>query len=144
MGWGFAVEPPAPKGAGLSRTPGTEGFAPPGWPREVRPPGAPGWEATAAEWLLDLCPADWRGYPGLRRHLVVLARFALMHVEAGQAAAARGLSETRADLRDVADLEVVDAAVQTWQLEQARLVGVRRAVGLVEDAIRGRRFTARL
>ena len=110
----------------------------------MRPPGAPGWEATAAEWLLDLCPADWRGYPGLRRHLVVLARFALMHVEAGQAAAARGLSETRADLRDVADLEVVDAAVQTWQLEQARLVGVRRAVGLVEDAIRGRRFTARL
>ena len=29
-----------------------------------------------------------------------------MHVEAGQAAAARGLSETRADLRDVADLDV--------------------------------------
>jgi hypothetical protein len=110
----------------------------------VRPPGAPGWERTAAEWLLDLCPADWRGYPGLRRHLVVLARFAVLHVEAGQAAAARGLSETRADLRDVADLDVVEAAVQTWQLEQARLIGLRRAVGLVEEAVRGRRYTARL
>ena len=54
---------------------------------------------------------------------MVLARFALMHVEAGQAAAARGLSETRADLRDVADLDVIEAAVQTWQLEQARLLG---------------------
>ena len=85
----------------------------------MRPPGAPGWEQTAAAWLLDLCPADWRGYPGLRRHLVVLARFAVIHVEAGQAAASRGLSEARADLREVADLDVVEAAVQTWQLEQA-------------------------
>jgi len=143
MAWGFVPEP-AERGAGLPRTPGTDGVAPAGWPREVRPPGVPGWERSAAEWLLDLCPADWRGYPGLRRHLVVLARFALMHVEAGQAAAARGLSETRADLRDVAELDVIEAAVQTWLLEQARLVGLRRAVGLVEEAIRGRRFTARL
>jgi hypothetical protein len=143
MAWGFTPEP-VRAGAGLPRTPGSDGVVPAGWPRQVRPPGAPGWESTAAEWLLDLCPADWRGYPGLRKHLVVLARFALMHVEAGQTAAARGLSETRADLRDVADLDVIEAAVQTWQLEQARLVGLRRAVGLVEEAIRGRRFTARL
>lgn len=139
-----AYEPRSPRGSGQPRSSGTEGLAPPGWPREVRPPGAPGWEETAAAWLLDLCPADWRGYPGLRRHLVVLARFAVLHVEAGQAAAARGLSEARADLREVADGDVVEAAVLTWQREQARLVGVRRAVGLVEEAVRGRRFTARL
>ncbi len=139
-----AYEPRSPRGSGQPRTSGTAGFAPAGWPAEVRPPGAPGWEQTAASWLLDLCPADWRGYPGLRRHLVVLARFAVLHVEAGQAAAARGLSEARADLRDVADVDVIEAAVLTWQREQARLVGVRRAVGLVEEAVRGRRFTARL
>ena len=28
--------------------------------------------------------------------------------------------------------------------EEARLLGVRRAVGLVEEALRGRRFVARL
>lgn len=117
---------------------------PPGWPTQVRPPDAPGWERSAANWLLDLCPADYRNYPGLRRHLVVLARFAVLYVEAGQAACARGLSEARADLRDVATLEVVDAAITTWQLEQARLLATRRAVGLVEEAIRGRRFVARL
>ena len=118
--------------------------APPGWPREVRPPGAPDWEVTAAGWLLDLCPPDYRRYSGLRRHVVVLARFAVLHVEASQAACRRGLSEVRADLREVASLEVVEAAVQTFQLEEARLMAVRRAVGLVEDALRGRRYVARL
>ena len=118
--------------------------APPGWPREVRPPDAPDWERTAANWLLDLCPPDYRRYSGLRRHVVVLARFAVLHVEANQAACRRGLSQARADLRDVADEGVVEAAVQTFQLEDARLLGVRRAVGLVEDALRGRRYVARL
>ena len=118
--------------------------APPGWPPQVRPPDAPDWEATAVGWLLDLCPPDYRRYTGLRRHVVVLARFAVLHVEANQAAVRRGLSEVRSDLRDVASLEVVEAAVQTFQLEEARLLGVRRAVGLVEEALRGRRYVARL
>ena len=118
--------------------------APPGWPAEVRPPDTPDWERTAAGWLLDLCPPDYRRYPGLRRHVVVLARFAVLHVEACQAACRRGLSEARGDLAQVAGPEVVDAAVQTFQLEEARLLGVRRAVGLVEEALRGRRFVARL
>jgi hypothetical protein len=118
--------------------------APPGWPREVRPPDAPDWEVTAASWLLDQCPADYRRWPGLRRHVVVLARFAVLHVEAQQAATSRGLSEIRGDLRDVATESVVEAAVQTFQLEQARLHSVRRAVGLVEEALRGRRYVARL
>jgi hypothetical protein len=119
-------------------------YVPPGWPREVRPPDAPGWEVTATNWLLDLCPPEYRSYPALRRHIVVLARFAVLHVEASQAAVKQGLRQARADLRDVATLEVVDAAVQTWQAEEARLLGVRRAAGLVEEAIRGRRFVARL
>lgn len=118
--------------------------APPGWPAEVRPPDAPGWEQTAASWLLDLCPHDYRRYSGLRRHVVVLARFAVLHVEAAQTACRRGLSEARSDLRDVAGPEVIEAAVQTFQLEEARLLGVRRAVGLVEEALRGRRYRARL
>ncbi len=118
--------------------------APPGWPAQVRPPDAPDWERTAAAWLLDLCPPDYRRYAGLRRHVVVLARFAVLHVEANQAACRRGLSEARADLGQVASLDVVDAALQTFQLEEARLVAVRRAAGLVEEALRGRRYVARL
>jgi hypothetical protein len=117
---------------------------PPGWPRGVRPPGAPGWEHTAVAWLLDLCPPEYRSYPVLRRHEVVLARFALLHVEACQAAVRRGLSEARAELRDLADPETIQSAIDTWQIEEARLLAERRAVGLVEEALRGRRFVARL
>src|SRR3954462_4578111 len=118
--------------------------APPGWPRAVRPPGAPDWERSAVAWLLDICPPEFRSYPTLRRHDVVLARFAVLHVEAAQAAVRRGLSEARSTLRDVADADTVEAAVQTWQREAARLMAERRAVGLVEEALRGRRFVARL
>jgi hypothetical protein len=80
----------------------------------------------------------------LRRHVVVLARFAVLHVEACQTSVRRGLSEARAELRDVADLDVIEAAIGTWQAEEARLAGVRRAVELVEEALRGRRYVARL
>lgn len=117
---------------------------PPGWPAQVRPPDAAAWLNTAVNWLLDICPPEYRGYPALRRHEVVLARFAVLHVEACQAACQRGLSEARADLRDVATVDVIDAAVETWLAEDARLGALRRAVGLVEEAIRGRRFVARL
>jgi hypothetical protein len=118
--------------------------APPGWPRAVRPPGAPGWEHTAVSWLLDICPPEFRSYPVLRRHDVVLARFAVLHVEACQAAVRRGLSEARSELRDVTGQDTVEAAVETWHAEAARLMAERRAVGLVEEALRGRRFVARL
>jgi hypothetical protein len=117
---------------------------PPGWPRAVRPPEAPGWERTAVSWLLDLCPPEYRSYPVLRRHDVVLARFAVLHVEACQAAVRRGLSEARSELRDVTDADTIEAAVETWHAEAARLLADRRAVGLVEEALRGRRFVARL
>jgi hypothetical protein len=119
-------------------------YTPPGWPPQVRPPGAPAWERTAVAWLLDVCPPEYRGHLVLRNHAVVLARFALLHVEAGQAAVRRGLSEARAVLRDVADPDTIEAAVLTWQAEEARLTAERRAVELVEEALRGRRFVARL
>lgn len=124
--------------------PGSPPWAPPGWPAVVRAPGIPDWEASAVSWLLDVCPPEYRAYPGLRRHPVVLARFAVLHVEASQAAVERGLSEARAVLRDIAGQAEIEAALDTWQRESARLIGVRRAVGLVEEALRGRRYVARM
>jgi len=117
---------------------------PPGWPVEVRPPDTPDWERTAVAWLFDLCPPDYRAHEVLRRHPAVLARFATHHVQAGIEAARRGLGTARDELREVATPETVAAAVAAYEREGARLVVTARAVGLVEDALRGQRFTARL
>ena len=46
---------------------------PPGWPEGVPPHGVPDWEKAATNWLLDLCPPDYRGYPALRKHALALA-----------------------------------------------------------------------
>ena len=117
---------------------------PPGWPEQVQPPGSPDWERTATGWLLDLCPPDYRVYEVLRRHPVVLARFAAHHVQAGIEAARRGLGTAREELRDVADAQTVAAAAAAYEREGARLLATARAVLLVEEALRGRRFVARL
>ncbi len=118
--------------------------APPGWPAEVRPPDAPDWVRTATAWLLDQCPPEYRGHPAVRDQPVVLARFAVHHVEASRDACHRALSEARADLPRVVGTSVVEGAIEAWLHEEARLQGLRRAVGLVEQALRGRRFAARL
>ena len=122
----------------------TVAVAPPGWPAGVRPPDAPGWERSAVAWLLDQCPPEYRGYAVLRGHAVVLARFTMLHLAGAQEATNRGLSEARSVLRDVADDAVVEAAVEALLRESARLSGVRRSAGLVEEALRGRRFRLRL
>ncbi len=95
-------------------------------------------------WLFDLCPPDYRAHEVLRRHPVVLARFASHHVRAGVEAARSGLATVRQELRDVVDAETVTAAVAAYEREGARLVTTARAVGLVEEALRGRRFVRRL
>lgn len=120
------------------------GVAPPGWPKEVRPPGALDWEATAVRWLLDVCPPDYRAYDVLRRYPVVLARFAATHLSAAVEAARDGLASVRAELRGVVPPDAIEAAVAAYEREGARLVATARAVALVDAALRGRRFAARL
>ncbi len=95
-------------------------------------------------WLLDLCPPDYRAHEVLRRHPAVLARFAALHVDGAVDAARRGLATVRSDLRDIATTETIEAAVNALEREGARLAANRRAVTLVEEALRGRQFRARL
>ena len=108
------------------------------------PPGAPDWERAATAWLFELCPPEYLGYPVLRRHPVVLARFAARQVSAQVSAAREGLAEVRSELREVVGPDVVTAAVNALEQEGARLLAVSRAVALVERALRGERFRARL
>lgn len=119
-------------------------YVPPGWPSRVYPPGAPGWEATAVEFLLDCCPADYRAYPVLRRHPVVLARFAASFVEAQVRANKADLGEVRVSLADVAAEEVIQSALDAWAEQSAHLIRLRREVALVEESLRGKVFIRRL
>jgi hypothetical protein len=119
-------------------------FRPPGWPDVVRPPGAEGWEEGAVAFLFDCCPADFRAYPVLRRHPMVLAQFAA-HFVAGQCQSSRdGLAGIRTGLAGRVPAEAVEAAAQAWLEQAARLARTRRAVGLVEEALGGQVFRPRL
>jgi hypothetical protein len=117
---------------------------PPGWPAAVLPPHAPEWERSAVAWLFDLVPPDYRAHEVLRRHPVVLARFAAGHVGAGVEAARAGLATVRAELRGLVPPEAVEAAVAAYEREGARLAVAARELVLVEAALRGRRFVPRL
>ncbi|MBO0811411.1 MAG: hypothetical protein J2P23_05120 [Microlunatus sp.] len=121
-----------------------DGYAPPGWPEVVRPPGAADWDRHAVAYLLDCCPADFRGYPVLQRHPMVLAAFARHSVNGQRRAANDGVSMTRTDLDQRVDQRVIDEALDAWHAEIARLARVERAVELVTRALGGERFTPRL
>ena len=119
-------------------------LVPPGWPPEVLPPQAPDWERSAVGWLFDLCPADYRAHEVLRRHPVVLARFAAGHVASAVEAARHGIRTIRADLRGVVAPEVVDASIAAYEREGRRLLTVTRQIALVDAALRGERHVPRL
>jgi hypothetical protein len=119
-------------------------YVPPGWPSQVRPPGASGWEATAIAYLLDCCPADFRAYGVLRNHPVVLAQFATHFVNGQHEVSQRGLAGVRTTLSEYVEPDVVEAAAQAWLEQGARLARTRRAVALLDEALRGRVFVPKL
>ena len=110
----------------------------------MRPPGAPGWEATAIAYLLDCCPADFRAYRVLRNHPEVLAQFAVHFVRGQHQASQEGLAEVRTSLWEYVEPDVLEAATQAWLEQGARLARIRRAVALLDEALRGRVFVPKL
>jgi hypothetical protein len=122
----------------------TRDLVPPGWPPEVLPPQADGWERSAVAWLYDLCPPDYRSHDVLRRYPVLLARFAAQHVAAGVAAAREGLRTLRAETAGELPPEAVDAAVGAYEREGRRLQRAGSQVALVAAALRGQRWVPRL
>ena len=117
---------------------------PPGWPEQVRPPGAPDWERTAVAWLFDLVPPDYRAHEVLRRYPVLLARFAADHVAAGLEAARKGWRTVRVELADQLPADAIEAAMTAYEREGARLAAAARGVEVVAGALRGERWVPRL
>ncbi|WP_308287161.1 hypothetical protein [Actinomadura parmotrematis] len=109
---------------------------PPGWPPQVHPPGADRFEETALAWLLELLPPEYRRYGVLRRYPPALARMARHHVNASVEAARTGFRSARVELAGLVPPHGIDAVLETYRHEGARLVELLHAVELVEDALR--------
>jgi hypothetical protein len=117
---------------------------PAGWPVEVRPPGAPGWEKTAVSWLLDRCPPEYRGYPTVTRHPVVLAWLAGHHLDGQLQATRRALATARADLAGAVSQTALRETLDVVEAELARAVAAQRSLALIGQALSGVRFVPRL
>jgi hypothetical protein len=119
-------------------------YLPPGWPAGVHPPGSEEFERTAAAWLLDVVPPDYRLYGVLRRHPVALAALARHHLAACVEGARQGYRTARTELGDVLPVPGLDAVLAAYRSEGSRLVATACAVDLVARALRGEVFTPQL
>lgn len=117
---------------------------PPGWPAQVLPTGAAGWEDTATEWLLDQCPADHRGQPIWRRQPIALAWIARHHVQAQVEAMRTCYRTARVGLSEHIGPDSMPQVLTALEAEGLRLRAVARATELVEDALRGKTYVPRL
>jgi hypothetical protein len=102
------------------------------------------WERSALNWLLDQCPPDYRGYGVLTRHPLALVHLAAVQVEASMQATKRARATARADLSESLPAPVLSELLDALDAEQARLIAVERGIGLLGQALRGRRFIPRL
>jgi hypothetical protein len=117
---------------------------PPGWPSVVPPPESDGWQVPAVSWLLDQCPADYRGYAGWRRYPIALAWVATRHIEAQLVAMRQAYREARVDLGDHVPSEALAQILTDLETEGVRLLAARRSAQLVHEALQGKRFVPRL
>ena len=117
---------------------------PPGWPRAVPDPESPEFAPRVVGWLLDQCPPEYRQHEVLRRYPVILARLAALHSEATLAAARTAYAGTRRDLAGRVPPEAVEQTLEALSREGALLAARVREVGLVEEALQGRRWRAKL
>jgi len=119
-------------------------FVPTGWPDGVHPPGTPGFEQTAVNWLLDVVPPDYRLHGVLVRHPVALATLARHHLAACVEGARQGYRSARAELGDDLPPGGLAAVLSAYQAEGQRLVATARAADLIGRALRGETFVPQL
>lgn len=105
------------------------------WPQELPPPRAEDWQREAVAWMFDLVPPEYRQYDVLRRHPLLLARFAAGHLEASLEAARRSWRSLRGELSGRLPTEVIEQAMAAYEREGSRLADARRALGAVQHAL---------
>ncbi|WP_432514882.1 hypothetical protein [Kineococcus sp. SYSU DK001] len=102
------------------------------------------WRPDAVTWLLDQAPPEYRSYAPVRHHPVLLAWLVGHHVAAQREAVRRATGTARRDLSQQLPPEVAPQVFDVLEREDLRLRRVARAVDLLDQALRGRRFVPRL
>lgn len=95
-------------------------------------------------WLLDHCPADYRGYAGWRKYPVALAWVAVRHIDAQLEAMRQAYREVRTDLGDLVSTEALTEIQSDLEAEGLRLRASARGAALLYDALEGKRYVPRL
>lgn len=119
----------------MLRTPNPRGV-PAGWPPGVPPSVVPGWEKEAVAWLLDQCPADYRGYAVWRRHPAALAWITVRHLSAQIEGMRQAWRSARPDLGQMLAPESLDGVLGCLGEEGLRLRAALRSAELVLEHAR--------
>jgi hypothetical protein len=119
-------------------------YVPLGWPESVRPPGSEDFEASAAAWLLDVLPPEYRHYEVLRRHPAALAAMARYYADGCVEGARQGYRTCRQELGEMVPPHVVDGVLAAYRQEGFRLAATAKGIELVGRALRGETFAPRL
>lgn len=117
---------------------------PPGWPRDLDPPGSPEFESRVTGWLLDRGPAGLRGFAVLRRHPRALVLVVVDHCRATVEGLRESYAGARRELVDELAPRALDEVLAALESQGARAVETVREVSLVADALSGRKWTPRL
>ncbi len=127
-----------------SRPGGTPRGVPPGWPLGIPPAGTDGWRERAVAWLLDHCPADYRGYEHWKRHPLALAWIAGMHIDAQVEVMREAYRQARVRLGDELPPEAVVEVLATIEAEGLRLRAAAHGAQLITGALEGKTWVPRL
>jgi hypothetical protein len=92
---------------------------------------------SALRWLLDLLPPGYREQLPLKRYPVALAVTARHHTEAVVEGARQGYRMIRVELAGQMPVREVDAVLEAYRVEGAKLAAKARAAALVERTLRG-------
>lgn len=115
---------------------------PAGWPEGVEDPDSSDLAVSAQRWLWEIGSLDRRTSSVWALYPVAHAYRVACDIDARLAGARDAYSRARAEFRS-SDIPV-DAVLEALEEEGAQLQRLRREVLLVEEALKGRRWGARL